>query len=243
MRSHRRPQTTHFRVNKARGWESKQISHCQKYPQSSPPNFQSLSLGKYIPIEAIIDILLANKNADIKRLQQENEELRQFIKSHGLTYEEKEKPVKIIHQPEASSGPKRSATPSKSDKDQSGAGKSKAGEDAKTKDTTGGGLDSSGANQDAKKKEIEDAKKAKDAEEARKAKEAEDARKAKEVEDARKAKEAEDARKTKEAEDARKAKEAEDANKLTARMGEVPTAASEMSKKSDGKAGSEVLNT
>ncbi|XP_044268560.1 centromere protein F-like [Tribolium madens] len=55
---------------------------------------KGLSLGKYIPIEAIIDILLANKNNDIKRLLREIEELKKFIKDHGLHYEEK--PIRVI---------------------------------------------------------------------------------------------------------------------------------------------------
>nr|XP_015836117.1 PREDICTED: uncharacterized protein LOC657573 isoform X2 [Tribolium castaneum] len=63
---------------------------------------KGLSLGKYIPIEAIIDILLANKNNDIKRLQREIEELKKFIKDHGLHYEEK--PIQVIEPVKSTGG-------------------------------------------------------------------------------------------------------------------------------------------
>ncbi|XP_063918453.1 myosin-8-like [Zophobas morio] len=50
---------------------------------------KGLSLGRYVPVEAIIDVLLANKNADIERLQQEIAELKRLLKEHGPDNEEK----------------------------------------------------------------------------------------------------------------------------------------------------------
>lgn len=41
--------------------------------------FQGVSLGKFVPIEVIIDTLLANKNADIEKLRQQLDELQQLL--------------------------------------------------------------------------------------------------------------------------------------------------------------------
>lgn len=38
-----------------------------------------MSLGKYIPIEVLIDLLVANKNADIVRLQKKVDELQKLL--------------------------------------------------------------------------------------------------------------------------------------------------------------------
>ncbi|XP_063918452.1 centrosomal protein of 83 kDa-like isoform X2 [Zophobas morio] len=81
---------------------------------------KGLSLGKYIPIEAIIDILLANKNADIKRLQQEIAELKAQMKEHGISYEEK--PVRTVEPGSEHLGPQASEAAKSSVKSKRSAG-------------------------------------------------------------------------------------------------------------------------
>lgn len=41
--------------------------------------FKGVSLGKFVPIDVIIDTLLANKNADIEKLKQQLDELQSLL--------------------------------------------------------------------------------------------------------------------------------------------------------------------
>ncbi|GLV37899.1 hypothetical protein CBL_06399 [Carabus blaptoides fortunei] len=62
------------------------------------PSKKGLCLGKYIPIEVLIDLLVSNKNADIVRLQKKVDELQKLLDIYNklnLT-EEQKKQLKIM---------------------------------------------------------------------------------------------------------------------------------------------------
>lgn len=60
---------------------------------------QGLNLGRYIPLDVLINMLLANKDADIERLRKQLEELQKLLDAYEsleLTPEQKRQLQKMV---------------------------------------------------------------------------------------------------------------------------------------------------